>query len=120
MGQEQGKGDNMIKVIALIYKKSGLTDAEFSRYWRETHGPLAAKVIPGLRTYIQNHVVKLPGVTYEGDGFVEIWFDNMEAYDRYMTWRQSDDAKVLRDDEDAFIDRSRIMRYVVEEHVIVT
>ncbi len=110
----------MIKLISLIYKKPGLTDEEFHRYWQEAHGPLAAKVIPGLRKYTQNHLVKLPGVTYEGDGFAEIWFDHSEAYKRYVTWRQSDDAKVLLDDEDAFIDRSRTVRYVVEEHVIIT
>lgn len=109
----------MLKLIALISRKSGLTDEEFYKYWKEKHGPLAAKIIPGLRKYIQNHLVRLPGIKYDGDGFVELWFDNLEAYEKFLTWRQSDGAKVLLDDEDKFMDRSKIVRYVVEEHIII-
>lgn len=109
----------MLKLIALISRKSGLTDEEFYKYWKEKHGPLAAKTIPGLRKYIQNHLVRLPGIKYDGDGFVELWFDNLEAYEKFLTWRQSDGAKVLLDDEDKFMDRSKIVRYVVEEHIII-
>ena len=109
----------MLKLIALISRKSGLADEEFYKYWKEKHGPLAAKTIPGLRKYIQNHLVRLPGIKYDGDGFVELWFDNLEAYEKFLTWRQSDGAKVLQDDEDKFMDRSKIVRYVVEEHIII-
>jgi uncharacterized protein (TIGR02118 family) len=109
----------MLKLIALISRKSGLTDEEFYKYWKEKHGPLAAKIIPGLRKYIQNHLVRLPGIKYDGDGFVELWFDNLEAYEKFLTWRQSDGAKVLLDDEDKFMDRSKLVRYVVEEHIII-
>lgn len=108
----------MLKLIALISRKSGLTDEEFYKYWKDKHGPLAAKTIPGLRKYIQNHLVRLPGIKYDGDGFVELWFDNLEAYEKFLTWRQSDGAKVLLDDEDKFMDRSKIVRYVIEEHII--
>lgn len=107
----------MIKIISLIKKKSGLTDEEFYHYWKEKHGPLAVKVIPGLRKYIQNHPVRLPGVKYEMDGIVETWFDNLEACQDFMTWRQSGEAKVLLDDEDKFVDSSMV-RYIVEEHII--
>ena len=109
----------MLKLIALISRKSGLSDEEFYKYWKEKHGPLAAKTIPGLRKYIQNHLVRLPGIKYDGDGFVELWFDNLEAYEKFLTWRQSDGAKVLQDDEDKFMDRSKLVRYVVEEHIII-
>ncbi len=109
----------MLKLIALISRKSGLADEEFYKYWKEKHGPLAAKTIPGLRKYIQNHLVRLPGIKYDGDGFVELWFDNLEAYEKFLTWRQSDGAKVLLDDEDKFMDRNKIVRYVVEEHIII-
>ncbi len=109
----------MLKLIALISRKSGLSDEEFYKYWKEKHGPLAAKTIPGLRKYIQNHLVRLPGIKYDGDGFVELWFENLEAYEKFLTWRQSDGAKVLQDDEDKFMDRSKLVRYVVEEHIII-
>ena len=107
-----------MKIISLINKKPGLTDEEFYRYWKEEHAPLVPKVIPGLRKYIQNHPVRLPGVKYEVDGIVETWFDNLETCQRYLNWRQSDEAKVLLDDEGKFMDISKSVRYIVEEHVI--
>ena len=109
----------MIKVISLIFKKPDLTDEGFSRYWEEKHGPLAGKIIPGLRKYTQNHFLKLPGLKYEGNGLVELWFDDLEGVKKYLAWRQSDAARPLLDDEEKFIDRSKTVRYVVEEHVVI-
>ena len=67
----------MIKLMALLFKKPGLTDEEFKSYWKGKHGALAGKIIPELRKYTQNHFLKLPGLKYEGDGFVELWFDDL-------------------------------------------
>ena len=39
----------MIKSIALAHRKPGLTREEYNRYWKEEHGPLAARLLPGLR-----------------------------------------------------------------------
>jgi uncharacterized protein (TIGR02118 family) len=109
----------MIKIIALIFKKPDLTDEGFSGYWKEKHGPLAGKIIPGLRKYTQNHFLKLPGLKSEGDGLVELWFDDLEGVKKYLAWRQSDAARLLLNDEDKFIDRNKTSRYVVEEHIII-
>ena len=65
----------MIKLIATIYKKPGLSDEEFYKYWKEKHGPLVSKIVPGLRRYVQNHLIKIPGHEYEAEGFVESWWD---------------------------------------------
>jgi len=109
----------MIKVISLIFKKPDLTDEDFSGYWKEKHGPLAGKVIPGLRKYTQNHFLKLPGLKYQGNGLVELWFDDLEGVKKYLAWRQSEAARPLLDDEEKFIDRSKTVRYVVEEHIVI-
>jgi len=109
----------MIKVISLIFKKPDLTDEDFSGYWKEKHGPLAGKVIPGLRKYTQNHFLKLPGLKYQGNGLVELWFDDLEGIKKYFAWRQSEAARPLLEDEEKFIDRSKTVRYVVEEHVVI-
>jgi uncharacterized protein (TIGR02118 family) len=110
----------MNKIVTLLHKKPGLTDAEFYKYWKEEHGPLAARLIPGLRKYTQSHLVKVPGVECAVDGFAELWFDNLEACQRFLAWRQTNEAKELRDDEDNFLDtRLKRVRYVIEEHHII-
>ncbi len=109
----------MIKMMALLFKKPGLTDEEFTSYWKGKHAALAAKVIPGLRKYTQNHFLKLPGGKYEGDGFVEVWFDDLEAVEKYLAWRQTPAARALLEDEEKFLDRSKTFRYVAQEYFIV-
>ena len=107
----------MIKSLTFIKKKPGLSKEEFLRYWKETHGPLAAKVVPGLKKYVQCHPV--PGFESDIDGIVELWWDSPEAFQAFLSWRQTDAAQVLKDDEEQFIDTSRWVRFVAQEHLIV-
>ena len=106
----------MIKVMILLKKKPGFTDDEFIEYWNKKHGPLAVKMLPGVRKYIQNHLIKMPGVKYEADGIAELWFDDMDAFQKFMEWRETDAAKELREDEERYLDRSKLVRFIVEEH----
>jgi len=46
----------MIKLVYCFCRKPGMTMAEFSDYWTNVHGPLAAK-IPGLRRLVQTHAL---------------------------------------------------------------
>lgn len=46
----------MIKMLAAIRRKPGMTRAEFLHYVQHTHGVLAAEKKLGVRRYIQNHV----------------------------------------------------------------
>jgi uncharacterized protein (TIGR02118 family) len=106
----------MVKVIILLKKKPGFTDEEFVEYWHKKHGPLAVKTLPGVVKYVQNHLIKLPGVNYEADGIAELWFDDMEAFQKFMKWRETDEAMELREDEARYLDRSKLVRFIVEEH----
>ena len=109
----------MVKLIAIMKRKDGLTYEEFSRYWYEKHRPLAVKVIPGLRKYVQNHEVKLPGGGESRiDGVAELWFDDLQSFQAMTDWRMSDDAKILLDDEKSFMDMSKVIAFVTEERVI--
>jgi uncharacterized protein (TIGR02118 family) len=109
----------MVKSCSLLRRKPGLTQEEFLRYWKEKHGPLAAKVVPGLRKYIQNHPVKIPGYECDIDGIAEIWWDNIEGLQNFLAWRQTPEAKVLMEDESKFIDKSRMERFLAVEYVVV-
>ena len=108
----------MLKLMSLLFKKSGLTDEEFNTYWREKHGPLAAKIIPGLKKYTQSHFIRRP-YPNSGDGFAELWFDDLEAIRKFSAWRETAAGKPLLEDEDKFMDRSKTVRYIVEEHPII-
>ena len=104
----------MIKLIYCITRKEGMSVEEFQRYWRETHGPIAAR-IPGLRRYVQCHT--LPEL-YGGDsppaydGAAELWFDDMASLRQAM---RSPEVQTAREDERNFIDHSRVALFVTEE-----
>jgi len=83
----------MIKTIAVAHRKAGLSHVEFCKYWEEQHGPLAARLIPGLRRYVQNHPIQVPGFEYEDDGIVEIWFDDIESFQKSWAFNSSHEGK---------------------------
>ena len=109
----------MIKSIALAYRKKGLTREEYNKYWKDTHGPMAAKMIPGLRRYVQNHFITVPGREYAGDGIVEMWYDDMEAFQKSTAYLQSEEGKALVEDGAKFAEMpDGGYFWIVEEHVI--
>ena len=108
----------MVKLIYVITRKPELSVAEFQRYWRETHGPIAAR-IPGVRRYVQCHTLpqlydREPLPAY--DGAAELWFDDLDALRAAM---QSPEVAIAREDERNFIDHAKVFAIVTEEKVIV-
>ena len=109
----------MIKSISLAHRRAGLTREEFNKYWKEQHGPMAARMMPGLRKYVQNHFMPVPGLEYEGDGIVEMWYDDIEAFQKSMEFLSSDAGRVLADDGAKFAEMRSGGLWVVEEHNIL-
>jgi uncharacterized protein (TIGR02118 family) len=108
----------MVKLIYCINRKPGMSVEEFQRYWRETHGPIAAR-IPGLRRYVQCHTAPAAyagGAQPPFDGAAELWFDDMEALAAAM---RSPEVQAAREDEKNFIDHSRVAAFVTEEKPVV-
>ncbi|HXZ42334.1 MAG TPA: EthD domain-containing protein [Terriglobales bacterium] len=107
----------MIKLVYCITKKPGMTGREFSRYWKDVHGPIGAR-IPYLRRLVQSHRLTVPGDKYESDydGLAELWFDDTKAL---LAARQSPEWKASVEDEANFIDHSKVAYFVAEEHVIL-
>jgi len=99
----------------MLKRKPELTQEEFSKYWKEVHADVALKNMPGIEKYIQNHPVKLNDREPAWDGVVELWFKDMESFRKMSKWYISDAGKVLRDDEDKFIDRSKVVNIISEE-----
>lgn len=72
-----------VKRLGMVRRKANLTHEQFLAHWLNTHAELC-KRLPGLRRYSINLVQRdrSPGFNY--DGFSELWFDSIEAYDAAM------------------------------------
>ena len=109
----------MIKTVGLLTRKNGWTHEQFVKHWVETHAPLAHKV-PGLRRYVQNHILDertradIETTEVEIDSIAELWFDNQTALE---TASRTPEMKALHADGALFI--GRIRSYIVEEKIIV-
>ncbi|HKA54070.1 MAG TPA: EthD domain-containing protein [Candidatus Binatia bacterium] len=106
----------MLHVLYFITRKPALAEAEFHRYWREVHGPIAKKV-PQLRRYVQSHRVPFAGANSTYDGAAEVWIDNEAALGAL---RQSPEyLKGALADESNFVDMNRVEWLVTNDHVIL-
>jgi len=112
----------VIKVVAALKRKPGLTLDEFSAYYFERHAPLFRRVLPpevarGIVHYVQNHAVPLGHGEPPYDCVGEMGFADLEAMQRWVDWYASPAGKVLRDDEEEFMDRSARVVVVTEERI---
>ncbi len=107
----------MIKTISLAHRKEGLTREQYNKYWLETHGPLAARLIPYVKRYVQNHFIEVPGMEFEGDGIVEMWYDDVASWQKSM--KAIGASPELAKDGANFARMAPGGLWVVEEHVIV-
>jgi uncharacterized protein (TIGR02118 family) len=109
----------MIKVLALLTRKDGITHDEFVRHWLEIHAPLA-HAVPGIRRYVQSHIAgtrsrpDIQDTDVEVDGIAELWYDDLEAFQRAAA---TPEMKRLTDDGALFI--GRIKTYVIDEKQII-
>lgn len=72
----------MIAAISLMRQRDDMTLAQFRRHWLDVHGPLV-RAFPGLRRYIQLHVIASPATNLlardmQIEGFPILFFDNDE------------------------------------------
>lgn len=126
----------MIKMMILVKRNPNLTREEFSKYWRDNHGPLVASFTECsryMRKYVQDHLVlsdptlakkasatigppSTPVPAADFDGIVEAWYDSIEdlqrsgGSERYL--------QVIREDEKRFVDHANSVVLMVEEIVV--
>jgi uncharacterized protein (TIGR02118 family) len=107
--------------MGLIRKKPDWTTDAFRAYWRDQHGPLAARA-PNLREYWQNHVtdrlqrgIDFARGPWAFDGFSQLYFD--DARQAHRAFNESDMAAPLIADENRFLGELNIV--TVEQHVVV-
>lgn len=108
----------MVKAIALIKRKPGLSREEFRRHYEEVHAPLILAHAPHIVKYVRNHVIVSRGADDPPfDSVTELWFDSMEGFKADTAIWGTEAGKVIRDDEDSFLDRSKLAFFLVNETV---
>ncbi|WP_413795376.1 MULTISPECIES: EthD domain-containing protein [unclassified Pseudomonas] len=101
----------MIKMLAAVRRKPGMTQAEFLNYIEHQHGEIARAKPLGVKRYVQNHVIDSAfGVdsdnaytqTFHRDSVTELFFDDMSGLihtfsDSYTRQTVGPDAKNFAD-----------------------
>jgi uncharacterized protein (TIGR02118 family) len=109
-GQRPADG---VKNVELVLRRPDLDVAEFHRYWREYHGPLAARIAP-IRRYVQSHAIDDPtSRTY--DGIASTWFDDTAAMRESAT---TEEYRLTRADEANFV-AGHLPFVITREYVVI-
>ena len=107
-----------VKNVEFVHKKPGMDVTAFQTYWRQTHGPIAARIAT-IRRYVQSHARRS---AYEGgrapacDGFAITWWDDVDGM---RASAASPEYARTRADEPNFLDVARLSFIITREHVIV-
>jgi uncharacterized protein (TIGR02118 family) len=106
----------MVKWIAFLKRRPGLTVEDFQREWRTTHAEVGRRV-PHVRGYVQRHV--LPYGYRKGepaiDGVAELWFDDADSFRAALA---TPEFAAARDDADRLRERAAAYGILTEEHLI--
>ncbi|MBS0474267.1 MAG: EthD family reductase [Proteobacteria bacterium] len=111
----------MIKVIALLRRKPGLTHEAFIAYYETRHAPLILSLLPGIADYRRNYVDRAgafesPVAAIDFDSVTEMRFDDRTAYDRFLAHAARPDvAQAIAKDEENVFDRAATRMFVVDE-----
>lgn len=94
----------MVKLIALLKRKAGMTREQFKTRWLIDHTKLSSR-LPECREYRINialhHQPAGDGVEPLYDGTAELWWDSVESMERCFT---TEIAGIAGRDADAFCD----------------
>jgi uncharacterized protein (TIGR02118 family) len=110
--------DGAVKNIEFVNRRPGMALEPFRSYWRNVHGPLAAK-IPVIRRYEQNHLSlseyqKSPAPAY--DGLAVTWFASTADMKKGTAMPE---YFATRADEPKFLPDGHLPIIITREHVVV-
>lgn len=118
---EVGEHASVIKRMAFIKAKAGLSREEFRDYYETVHAPLGLRLFPMFKQYRRNYLtvpVRQPegSAAFGYDAINEICFANEEDYRAYLELAARPDirAQILADEAN-FIESNTLWGFVVEE-----
>ncbi|MGH7934737.1 MAG: EthD family reductase [Candidatus Binataceae bacterium] len=118
MLKEGPRDSSMLKIATFLFRKPDLAVEPFQKYWREKHGPLAAK-IPQVLRYAQSHARASSyrdGRVPAFDGVAEVWLENIEAA---RASSKTPEYAAVRVDELNFLDQPRARFIITRERVFI-
>jgi uncharacterized protein (TIGR02118 family) len=114
-------------MVAIVWRKPGLTLDEFTARWRDVHSVLVNehKAAMGFVRYVQSHSVASPeidafrtlrGWTSPPDGVAELWWESEAALKRAFESPEAAAASaILEEDERHFVDMERTAAFLSRE-----
>jgi hypothetical protein len=118
----------MIKQIALLKTKPGMTYDAFVKRYEQGHVPLINKLLPYFHEYRRSYIIpgSMVALAHVGDAapepafnvVTELWFDDQSKVDMMSRCIVETDAgKLIAQDETALFDRTQMVMFAGEEHV---
>jgi len=111
----------MLKTIALIKRKPGISREEFVKHYEEVHAPLALKHFPTFKKYVRNYPIAMPGAEeLDFDCITEFWFDDLEGamkVQEILGDYKTEVGKIFLADEETFQDRGKTRTLLIDERV---
>jgi uncharacterized protein (TIGR02118 family) len=110
----------MVKMIALLKKKAGLTKEEFQNHYETIHVPLIANRQGDLLLeYRRNYIVRPLAGVHDGDADVDVvtecCYADQAGFDAAIALLTTPDfALKVHEDESRFLDTTAIRVYIVE------
>jgi len=112
----------MIKVVALLKCKAGLSRQAFIDYYEQRHAPLICSIAPQIQRYQRNFLVDEGAIVAPGaaardfDVITELFFADEAAYAAAMlAFMDPVNAARIANDEENLFDRSKTRFYRVQE-----
>ncbi len=105
-----------VKNIEFVNRRPTVELAQFRRYWRDVHGPLASK-IPSILRYEQDHLALdqyRNGVAPRYDGLAITWFSSTAAMREGATTKE---YEITREDEMNFLPDGHLPIIIAREAI---
>jgi len=124
-------GPPLIKQVALLRKKAGMSREDFIAYYKNNHAPLAMRLLringaPCWAGYKRTFPVPAgnaemghlggPQLEVDFDVMSEFWYWNQDHFDQFMEIiSQPEIGAEIAHDEEQFFDRSKVTIFLVEQ-----
>jgi hypothetical protein len=116
----------VFKILAFLKKKKDLSHEQFKDYYENKHVPLILSLTHTPLVYKRNYLQPgdafgLPGADIKFDVVTEQVFASREDLQNWLKKLSAPDiAKIVRTDEEQFLDHSHYFAYVIDEQASST